>query len=287
MIKCEFCYKEYSTKGNLLKHQQSTKKCKSIQNTIKKCLYCEYKSNILHDYDIHIQSCKENTKRQLHYSKLKSTNLKLKEQNNKLQIELEVKNKHILFIEQEYHELKQQIKENFNTLIKNPSFITNSNTSNTTNNNQKLELAVNLKSDFIQQNVDDNFMLHHLVDGIKGFAKFTSDFIVHKENGQSKYICSDTSRTIFKYKDENGHIQKDVKAMKLKNVMKNPIITKSKLLYNDESSRLLDKLSNDNNINNRELTNLHINTLTDQFLKIKHIDDYSDEYAKEMMLMLN
>ena len=148
-------------------------------------------------------------------------------------------------------------------------------------------MSLNLNSDFIQKNVDDNFTLNHLVNGIKGMATFTNDFIINKENGQSKYICTDSSRAVFKYKDENGIIQKDIKANKLKNNVKNPIITKSKQLYENESSRLLNESSTENQFDVLTMNRINIGMLTDQFLKIKNIDDHVDEYAKEMILVIN
>lgn len=67
-----------------------------------------------------------------------------------------------------------------------------------------------------------NFIREHLNEDIKVLSQFTRDHIINAgEDGKKKYLCSDQSRTIFKYKevnteDENGVIQKDVKATKLK-----------------------------------------------------------------------
>ena len=81
-------------------------------------------------------------------------------------------------------------------------------------------------------------------------------------------------------------IQKDIKATKLKNNVKNPIITKSKQLYESESSRLLNDSSTDCKSDVSTLNCINIGMLTDQFLKIKNIDDHIEEYAKEMVLVL-
>ena len=332
---CEYCNKEYSNKGNVGKHQKSSKKCLKIQNNLHKCNYCNFKTTLNNDYIIHMSKCKEefilnenktltdhnvylqheydimtnkneslqkmyhtlqqeyvtikkiNTLLQKKTTKvkeinnvLKQTTKNLKEVNYKIQVELEIKNNRILFIETEYTDLKQQLKENLHTLILKPSYINQS----TTN---KLDLMVNFNNDFIEKAVEDNFTLTHVEEGIKGFAKFTNDYIINKENGQSKYICSDTSRTIFKYKDENGVIQKDIKAIKLKNSMKDPIIKKSKMLFDNESCRLLTEMTKENEKEQVTIKHNMINHLTKQFLKIKHINDHEDEYAKELVLYLN
>ena len=109
------------------------------------------------------------------------------------------------------------------------------NTVNTTNNNTNL-LIVDFNKSTIKDSVENNFTLEHLNEGIKGVAKFTKDYIVKPEEGKRKYICSDPSRCVFKYRDENGVVQKDVRAVKLKNVIKDPIITKSKNLFTDNST---------------------------------------------------
>ena len=278
---CEFCNKEYSTKGNLLKHQQVTKKCVSLQfktkkytQVVHKCIYCEYttpQKKMLNEHNI---KCADTTIK--YYKHLYELTL------DKLNVlQLELKNKQIMFIEHEYNEVKQQLKENVQLLLAKPSIINHSNSSTI----NKVELVLNLNNDVIHQKVDDYFTLTHLSDGIKGVAKFTNDFIINKENGQSKYICTDVARTIFKYKDDNNQLQKDVKATKLKNSIKEPIIIKSKRLYDVETERLLNEMTM--NSDNVAIHNFNLNQLTDNFLKVKHIEDYGDEYAKEMILMLN
>jgi len=280
---CEFCKKEYSTKGNLLKHQQVTKKCVSLQLKTKKytpvvhkCTYCEYTTPQKKMLNAHSIKCADTTIK--YYKHLYELTL------DKLNVlQLELKNKQIMFIEHEYNEVKQQLKENVQVLLAKPCIINHSNSSTI----NKVELVLNLNNDVIHQKVDDYFTLTHLSDGIKGVAKFTNDFIINKENGQSKYICTDVARTIFKYKDDNNQLQKDVKATKLKNSIKEPIIIKSKRLYDVETERLLNEMTINTNGDNVAIHNFNLNQLTDNFLKVKHIEDYGDEYAKEMILMLN
>ena len=49
----------------------------------------------------------------------------------------------------------------------------------------------------------------------KELAQFITEHLLKDDDGKSTYICTDTSRQIFKYKDTLGDIQKDVKAKKL------------------------------------------------------------------------
>ena len=232
MFKCNICNKEYSSKSILNKHQKTTKKCLElkIESIKKQCKYCNY-STIKSDYfELHLTSCKlkdDNHKIKQQYdtiqmecshlknenciliknnkniqnknTKIKQHYLKYKQENQKLILDNQLHLNTIKMLENQVLVSHQFLQDNINTIISKPSIQQQEN--NLTNhNNQKIDLSLNLNSDFIQKNVDDNFTLHHLVNGIKGVATFTNDFIIHKENGQSKYICTDSSRAVFKYK---------------------------------------------------------------------------------------
>ena len=308
MYKCNNCNKEYNTKSVLKKHQETTQKCLKLKKIIQKCSYCEYNTTNIDQYELHVHYCKIHTDKyntlQIECEHLKTANSILLNNNENIQNKNKIIKGHNAKYKKDIHKLTldnqlqlntikmlenqvsvshQLLQDNIHTILSKPTIQQQEN--NLTNNNQKIDLSLNLNSDFIQKNVDDNFTLQHLVNGIKGVATFTNDFIIHKENGQSKYICADSSRSIFKYKDENGMIQKDIKANKLKNTVKNPIITKSKQLYEDESSRLLNSDESQGDI--LTINRINIGMLTDQFLKIKHIDDHVDEYAKEMILAIH
>ena len=123
-------------------------------------------------------------------------------------------------------------------------------------------------------------------DGIKGVARFTDQYIIRGVDGKKSLICSDPSRMIFKYKDENGVVQKDVRATKLKNAIKEPIIKKSQEMFTKETSRLFDVISS-NTDSNSWVTNAKMDNLRDNFMQVKRIDDNSDIYAKELVLLVN
>ena len=293
MQTCKYCNKEYSSKSNLQKHQQTTQQCILLQeNVVNKCKYCDYSTKKKSIFNIHVLKCAEKKIKELNKTYVKKINEmndncdKIKEECSKLKMELIIKNQHISFIETEYTEVKKQLYENVQILLTKPSIVNNSCINSSSSTINKLELSLNLNNDVINQKVDDYFTLTHLTDGIKGVAKFTNDHIINKENGQCKYICSDVARTIFKYKDDNNKIQKDVKATKLKNSIKEPIINKSKKLYEDESERLLNEMTINTNRDKVEINSINLNYLTDNFLKVKNMEEYGDEYAKEMILVL-
>ena len=69
--------------------------------------------------------------------------------------------------------------------------------------------------DHIKNLLDNYLTINHIVDGQKGIANFVKERMLLDDNGIPKYICTDPSRYIFKYKDTNGEIKKDVEAKKL------------------------------------------------------------------------
>lgn len=281
-LKCEFCNKTYTTKSILNHHIKTAKKCilsrgQTVINNYE-CEYCDFKCLTKDSITKHLSTCKLKNK--------KYTFLELRNQLNTLRKEYEVKleKKDILIerLEKDLKECKEQINSNFNVLASKPSVVNNTN--NTKINNL---VIVDFKESSIKDKIENNFTLEYLNDGIKGVAKFTKEHIVASDKGNPTYICSDPSRAIFKYRDENGIIQKDIKATKLKNVIKDPLISKSKILFIKENSRLFDdiaKAEDDNEITDMMIE--QITTLKDNFLKVKNIDDNQSDYAKEMVLAM-
>ena len=67
----------------------------------------------------------------------------------------------------------------------------------------------------VRQLIENNLTIEHIIDGQKGVANFIREYMLLDDNGIPKYICTDPSRQVFKYKDTNGEIKKDVEAKKL------------------------------------------------------------------------
>ena len=282
MLECEFCKKMYTTISSLNHHKKTAKKCLLLRDSgdivFFKCTNCEYKTTTKYNFYNHENNCK---------LKLQNCKIGYEEQikNLKNQIEKDVilldeKDKIIFRLEKDLKECKEQLKDNFNMIASKPTVV-----NKTTHNNL---IIIDFKDSTIRDKVENNFTLAYLNDGLRGVAKFTKDHIVNSEGGKHKYICSDSSRGVFKYMDENGVIHKDVRATKLKNAIKDPIITKSKTLFIEENSRLFDVIANgDDDNENNELMSDQISILKDNFLKVKNIDDNQHDYVKEMVIVMN
>ena len=284
MFKCEHCEKEYSTKSNLNYHKKTAKKCLSLRDTVENinfliCKKCDFQTTLKSSMDRHKCKSSEFYERKILELESKSKNderriLELEGDKRILELKLEksIDNEMNLQVKIESYESKMF------TLASKPTSVNTK-----TTNIQNLVIA-DWRQDTITEKVQSDFTLGHLEDGLRGVARFTDEHIIRDNEGKRSLICSDPSRMIFKYKDTEGVIQKDVRATKLKNAIKEPIIKKSQEMFTKETSRLFDVISSDSNT---WVTNAKIDNLRDNFLQVKRIDDNSDIYAKELVLLVN
>lgn len=109
--------------------------------------------------------------------------------------------------------------------------VSTSRTTNITVNN-KCNLQINnLSPDFIKNQVDTKFTEVHLLNGQKGVAIFTNQYLIRDEEGKPNYFCTDLGRRVFVYKNGQGFIEKDFKLEKLTNQIADGIIEKSCMMF--------------------------------------------------------
>ena len=293
---CEFCKKEFSNKYNLIKHQNTTKKCIEIQNGLNieykkkepqfSCEFCDKHFTLKHSLNNHLISCVDKYKTEL---KELNTELEL------LKKELKEKDKHIVKINTQNEQLekqeenyKYQIKELQNKLdkIANKAIDKPTNTTNNTINN-RFELHTFPSQKEIDRKIESQFNDKYILDGMKGVAQFVFDHIVKLEDGSMAYACYDTSRHMFKYKDENGNEIKDPKAVKLRKMIKPGLLRQSQTLldyFNDECDYLEKRKDNGHDIDGKEYNMM--NTLREkafevgcELLSIEETNKFSSELA--------
>jgi hypothetical protein len=288
MYTCEFCNNEYKTISSLNNHKKTAKKCLILRNAINtaeffECKECEFKTTLKDTLNSH--KCKKKDKNiicklETELKCLNEKHVKLeyenKEKTEKLNLAIEniekLKNKNRLLKTQLTEKQEKQENQLF-TLASKPT-----NTSIKIQNLNNVLTSLDFKENSIKDKVDNNFTLEYLSEGIKGLAKFTKDHIINpSEDGKQKYICSDPSRGMFKYKDENGVIQKDVRATKLKNAIQEPIIKKTNTLISHETTRVREEGEDRFDITNTKLI--------DNLMQVKNLDDNGNDYAREMSLV--
>jgi len=233
---CQLCNKEFSTKKHLIQHLKNT------------CVDDYYKINCI------ILELKNIKARNCELEKLvKEKDIQIA----KLETIIETKDNFY----KDDHECLKEIAKNPKINNTNISANNNSNTTNTTNNKiLSLNTPMNF-NDFekIQNLLNTCCNIEYILDGQKGFAKFAIENLLIDEEGNLKYICTDPSRSIFKYKDDSGDIQKDIEAKKLTNYlvgggMKKKALELSIDWYTDENgnvdiTKFQKALENHNEIN--------------------------------------
>ena len=209
MNKCKFCEKSFSTKSNLSNHQKTAKYCldkqkKSIINEYK--CFCEKIFTTKLNFERHDKICNIKKEKNIKYENI--LYIQKLESENKLYLEqLEKKDIHIKQLEDKLADIA--------LAGVNKSTTVNNNISNINNkilNISPLHLNDSVK---IKNILDTKFDHNYIIDGQKGVAQFLVDHYLKDDDGKLKYVCTDPSRQIFKYKDDLGDIQKDVKAKKL------------------------------------------------------------------------
>ena len=63
--------------------------------------------------------------------------------------------------------------------------------------------------------IEREFTTDDILDGQKGLANFAFQKILKDENGNLVYACVDPSRKMFKFKDVDGNVIKDINTQKL------------------------------------------------------------------------
>ena len=116
-------------------------------------------------------------------------------------------------------ETENDIYKNDHDFVKNlasqPKITTNN------NNNNKIKVMNNFfdNPEKVKQIVNDKLTQNHICDGQKGVAQFAYDTLLKDDDGNINYFCTDPSRSIFKFQNSDGETEKDVKAMKLTNML--------------------------------------------------------------------
>ena len=238
-MECLFCKKNLSSKYNLSYHQKTNKKCLSIQEVennniievkLSTCDFCN-KSFTSQNLKVHLSICKIKTE---HDNKKK-----LEEENEKKIVELKKENeKKIDELKKEYEkklkkqkkllqikdieicklqkelEVKDEIYDDEHKTIKTIALQPRNNTNN--NNNTNIIGNLNLDdTEKIKNVIETNFTSDDILDGQKGLANFAVRNILKDEHGNLLYACTDSSRKMFKFRNLDGQIIKDVNTQKL------------------------------------------------------------------------
>jgi hypothetical protein len=74
-------------------------------------------------------------------------------------------------------------------------------------------------SEKIKEIINTRLDRFDIAGGQKGIAQFALNNLLKNDDGMPNYVCTDPSRHIFKFQNEDGQVEKDVKATKLTNLL--------------------------------------------------------------------
>jgi hypothetical protein len=223
MNKCEYCNNVFKSLKTLNQHKRLAKFCLIKQ---KKQLICEYCNDISYsdkDFEYHQNHC---------IIFLKSKNQELEEKIK----ELENENKDIVYFQNKIEFCEKQLIEKENQLVEKDNQIKHlqdqivsitktaiskpTTTNNNNINNKILNMSVlNLDNENVKNIINNNYNLDVISEGQKGVAKFATNFLLKDSDGNLNYVCTDASRKIFKYKNNDGELEKDINAQKLTDIL--------------------------------------------------------------------
>ena len=224
---CNLCKKHFTTKNSLVRHN-------CLKNKVEKKSKIEKLNNInilLETYrnEINLENEVKNKELEIYRTKIELKNNELEIELKNKELEIELKNKeleryrNIVNLEKEvqrkeieilYKRIEKLDKTMSDALLQSVNKPTISNTTTTHNNFNLIPLDIGHRNN-IKDIVENHYNLEYQINGQKGLAKLLSDSGVLKPKGENIYICSDSSRGIFKYKNENGIEIRDIQAKDL------------------------------------------------------------------------
>jgi hypothetical protein len=237
--------------NSLKNHQRITKYCLIKQKKELICEYCNFLSYSNKDFEYHQNNC---------ITFLKNEIKELQDENKDIvhyQNETEFYKKQLIDKENYYEKqliekdnqikhLQDQIVSITKTAVSKPTTTNNNNI-----NNKILNMSVlNLDNENVKSIINDKYNLDVISEGQKGVAKFATNFLLKDSDGNLNYVCTDPSRKIFKYKNHDGELEKDINAQKLTDILTdNGILNTTARIStghwtNDDGSVDNDKVSN-------------------------------------------
>jgi len=260
---CNFCKKIFSNKGNLKNHQDKAKYCLALReehNINFKCEYCNKNLASRYRLEDHYETCKK--KMMLNFEN------KIQEQKIFYENLLKQKDESIL-------NLQNQIKELASLAIQTPSNIIN-NTSNNNSHNKMIDnrvlnmIPLDLNQENLKKTLEEKFTENHLINGQKGVAQFFVDHYLISEDQKYMFKCTDPSRKMFIYLDDEGKIHKDINALRFTKNISDPVIEVTHNMLNE----LPDKYPDDNE---------RMDYATVKFMEIANIKNDNNEFIKNLI----
>ena len=293
---CEYCNRNFKTKGVLKTHQETAKYCLNLREKVQEeittnneCEYCKKNLTTKFKLELHKKICRSQDlyKRYLqlennfHHYKISS-----EEKYRVYEDQLKYKDLEISKLEENISNLQNQIKELASLAIEKPS----NNIINTSNNNSHNKMIdnrtlnmvpFNLTQEQILETLKEKFEEKHLMKGQEGLASFFVENILVTPEKKFLYRCTDPSRNHFIFVDEDGNVQKDINGYHLTNLINGPVKQRTIEIYRECQDKYFD--NNVNNENNDGADNTDEDRLiyiTDKVTEITNLKNNNTKFLK-------
>ena len=236
-MSCEFCKKVLSSKSNLNYHQKNNKTCLLIQQKINEneieiaLVDCEFCNQSFSESNLvkHLQKCKTRPLIEM-IRKDKEIETFRKDKDKEIEMIRKDKDKEIEKLKKINKKMKKKImdftieierlKEANSIYSKDhKEIIKIANQPKTNNNNNIIGNNFFNDSEKIKEIINTRLDRFDIAGGQKGIAQFAVNNLLKNDDGIPNYVCTDPSRHIFKFQNEDGQVEKDVKATKLTNLL--------------------------------------------------------------------
>ena len=228
-MECHHCKNKLANVSSLNYHIKTNKKCIAIQKNITvstigiKCLGCEKLYSSEYILNNHIKECVAFEKTTI-IEGLKNNSTTLKNKIEELEIDNEYIKSKLLTLNNQYTddifekdrlltelEAKIELYKEFSNSSKSSATTVNNNTVNNNVNNNIIVSSLDIMEDPSKLNmlIEKYYSTDYFIEGQVGVAKFSNDHLITDDDGNKLYICTDTSRNSFKYKNSKGEIVKD------------------------------------------------------------------------------
>lgn len=232
---CEYCNKQFSSRGNLNTHKKNAKYCleqqrdiQDIQSPKYQCNFCEKILTSKYRLNDHFVICKVKreieTKKEQEKEKTFTDNL------------IAEKDKIIQEMKQTIQDLQNKLYE----LASRPQVVnSNSNNNNTNHTNKIMNLQMITQEHLNSQ--AQHLTLEHIKKGAVGYGEYFLDHPL-----KDRVVCTDFSRRKIKYKNENGEIITDPELTILSESLFKSIRERNRELAMQYTKELTERFANKN-----------------------------------------
>lgn len=224
-MECNVCKKIFGTKNTLEHHKKTAKYCLELQgkkDTNYECSYCKKYLSTNERLTTHIISCKER-KRLENKENEQKIQKDLDDQKKYYQDKLEekeryhderIKNLESIISEKNMYITKLEVRlDKFESTVVNMA--TEPKTVKTTTNVVVNNNTLNLSKEHVTKVLEEHFTKDVASGGQKKLAEMVYEKMLKGPDGKSTYVCVDPSRQTFEFINNDGDVERDVKAKKL------------------------------------------------------------------------